>query len=68
MACASAVVRYWIKARACGVSLNIPNRSPATSSEPAYCGLMSGNGKKLKSSTGFRLGLALTKKSVMKLP
>ena len=48
--------------RACGVSLNIENASPATTWAPAYCGLTSGSGKKLKSVPACRLGLALVKK------
>src|SRR5712691_5378026 len=46
---ASAVVRYCISLRAWGVSWNIDHESPATTWAPAYCGVMSGSAKKLKS-------------------
>src|SRR5260370_41741046 len=65
IACASAVVRYCISWRACGVSLNMANESPATTWAPAYWELMSGSGKKLKSVTGCSEGRALVKKLVM---
>ena len=54
-----------MSARACGVSLNMPNRSPAPSTAPAYWLLMSGNGKKSKSPS--LAPPCFLKKSVMKL-
>src|SRR6266550_7861491 len=63
--CASGVVRYFMSARDCGVSLNMPNRSPDPVTAPAYLVSMSGVMKKLKSSPTFAVGTALVKKSVM---
>ncbi len=44
---ASGVSRYWISDCACGVSLNIPNRSPPPVTLPAKAGSMSGNGEEV---------------------
>src|ERR1700680_4685967 len=65
IAWASAVVRYFIIFSAWGVSLNIDHASPATTCAPAYCEVMSGNPKKLKSVPGCRDAFALWKKLVM---
>src|SRR5688500_14424654 len=55
-----------MRARDCGVSLNIPKRSPAPVTAPEYFESMSGGMKKLKSSPDLMLGFAFVKKSVMK--
>ena len=66
--CASAVVRYLISSRDCGVFLVIAKPSPAITVELAYVELTGGSVKNVKSCAGFKLGLALVKKSVMNEP
>src|SRR5262249_31087590 len=67
IACASGVTSHFMSSRACGVSLNMPNRSPADSTAPAFLGAMSGKGKASKSWPGLRLAKPLVMKVVMKL-
>ena len=54
-----------MSARACGVSLNMPNRSPPPVTDPANAGSMSGIGKKSYSSS--RAPAWLLKNCVMKV-
>src|SRR4051812_17756710 len=61
--CASGVSSHWMRDSACGVSLNMPTRSPPPVTEPVNWVLMSGNGKKSKSPS--LAPASFLKKSVM---